>query len=68
MKTLVLYGGTSGAECMADITGEAGHLAASFGLYAMKPVYAMPGDDLLAYVRDEDMIAMLDDRIMRVIR
>ena len=41
MKTLVMYGETFGADRMADITSECGHLVTSFGLSVMKPVYDM---------------------------
>lgn len=43
MKTLVMYGETFGAERMADITSEYGHLVTSFGLSVMKPVYELMG-------------------------
>ena len=41
MKTLVMYGETFGAERMAPVTSEYGHIVTSFGLSVMKPVYAM---------------------------
>lgn len=47
MRTLVLYGETFGAERMAPITSECGHLVTSFGLSVMKPVYALM-DQLIA--------------------
>ncbi len=41
MKTLVMYGEAFGAEEMAPVTGQKGHLVTSFGLSVMKPVYAL---------------------------
>jgi len=41
MKTLIMYGETFGADRMADITSEYGHLVTSFGLSVMKPVYEL---------------------------
>lgn len=41
MRTLIMYGETFGADRMADITSEYGHLVTSFGLSVMKPVYEL---------------------------
>ena len=39
MKTLVMYGETSGADKMVTITSKYNHLVTSFGLKMMKPVF-----------------------------
>lgn len=41
METLVRYGELFGAEEMAEVTGEYGHLVTSFGLQVIGPVYKL---------------------------
>ncbi len=46
VKTLVMYGDAFGAERMVPVTSKYGHTVISFGLKAIKPVYALY-DELL---------------------
>ena len=46
VKTLVMYGDAFGAERMAPVTSKYGHTVISFGLKAIRPVYALY-DELL---------------------
>ena len=46
VKTLVMYGDAFGAERMAPVTSRYGHTVISFGLKAIRPVYALY-DELL---------------------
>ncbi|MBR0041229.1 MAG: DUF521 domain-containing protein [Oscillospiraceae bacterium] len=46
VKTLVMYGDAFGAERMAPVTSQYGHTVISFGLKAIRPVYALY-DELL---------------------
>ena len=41
VKTLVMYGDAFGAERMVPVTSKYGHTVISFGLKAIKPVYAL---------------------------
>ena len=41
VKTLVMYGDAFGAERMAPVTSKYGHTVISFGLKAIRPVYAL---------------------------
>ncbi|MBQ6588183.1 MAG: DUF521 domain-containing protein [Butyrivibrio sp.] len=58
METLVRYGELFGAEEMAEVTGQYGHLVTSFGLQVIDPVYKLMDELISAGVVSKQKFTM----------